>query len=765
MTSSRIARLTIVLLALSHTAAAQPPVRTVEVARTDPARAVTLSLSEYNRLIDLANRPSPGPSIAPVGAVLASAELRVRVDRETAHGVFSLTGDVLRPGINRVPLISGATLIEGSASGRPLPLSADGGMHTALLAGPGPFELTLEWGAPLTFVPGRASFTLPVPPAGTARATIDLPGDQADVRVSAGLVTRRSTANGRTTVDVTLRPGAPTDVWWSMRDSAPVAAAREVRALSDIMTLVTLGDSDVRMVALVDVTVAQGEPRSFDVHLPPGYEVTAISGSSLDSSDQRDGSVLLTVGDAAARRHQFLISLERAHEPGSFTLDTGVVSLPDAQRERGEIAIEGVGALELAASGRGADASAAETAPGSLHRIDVRELNAALQSLARSAILAAFRYQRSAAAPTGLSMDVKRFADSGVLAAVADRAIATTLVTSEGRALTEIALEVKNRAQPFLKVALPAGATIVSVEVAGETAKPAIGSDGTRVPLLRPGFRPNGTYRVSFVYLHAGTPFLRKGDFQMALPKMDIPVGIVEWEVFVPEQYSVRAIDGNVIDRAVFPGAVLAGHGSESTATFRGAAGVAQGFGGRIAGGAAGGIIAGVNVTAAIGLPGQIHGRATDFAGAVVPGVTVALDVGRFHREALTGADGTYLLSGLPSGQATITARLLGFQSQSQSFAFEQTPKQVDFVMSLASVAETVTVSADTPGERAMLRDSQKAAEAPPPPSQNVINLQRRAAGVLPVRVDVPRAGVSHRFVKPLVVDQETVVNLRYKRR
>jgi len=51
------------------------------------------------------------------------------------------------------------------------------------------------------------------------------------------------------------------------------------------------------------------------------------------------------------------------------------------------------------------------------------------------------------------------------------------------------------------------------------------------------------------------------------------------------------------------------------------------------------------------------------------------------------------------------------------------------------------------------------------PPSQNVINLQRRAAGVLPVRVDVPRAGVSHQFVKPLVLDQETVVSLRYKRR
>ena len=41
------------------------------------------------------------------------------------------------------------------------------------------------------------------------------------------------------------------------------------------------------------------------------------------------------------------------------------------------------------------------------------------------------------------------------------------------------------------------------------------------------------------------------------------------------------------------------------------------------------------------------------------------------------------------------------------------------------------------------------------PPSQNVVNLQARAAGVLPIRVDVPRAGVSHQFIKPLVVGTE----------
>jgi len=667
MTSFNIARVTIVCLAVAHISEAQPPVRTAEVARNDTTRMVTLSLAEYNRLMDLADRPPEGTALAPVAAVLASANLRVRVDRETAHGVFVLAGDVLRPGVSKVPLVSGATLIEGTAAGRVLPLTADGPMHTALLPGPGAFALTLEWGAPLVFGPGRASFTLPVPPAGTARATIDLPGDQADLHISAGLITRRSTDNGRTLVDVTLRPGMATDVWWSMRDSAPVAAAREVRMLADVLSLLTLGDSDVRMVALIDVTVVQGEPRSIEIRLPAGYELTGISGSSLESSDQRDGGVLLTV-DPAARRHQFLVSLERPHHGGSFTLDTGFLSVPGAQRERGEVAIEGVGTLELTAHGRGSSSADTEASIGGLHRIDVRELNGALQSLARQPILSAFRYQRNPTTPAGLTMDVKRFADVGVLAAVADRAVATTLVTTEGRALTEIVLTVQNRAQPFLKVALPAGATMVSVEVAGGAAKPVMGADGTRVPLLRPGCRPNGTYSVSFVYLHYGTPFLKKGDFQMTLPKMDIPVGIVEWEVFVPERYAVRAIDGNVIDRMAFPAAqpvVLQSSG------FGGGTGTGRGTG--VGPGTAGGIVGGVK-----------------------------------------------------------------------------------------TVEETVTVAGQD--DRKHSRDNAQRA-AVEPPSQNVINLQRRAAGVLPVRVDVPRAGVSHQFVKPLVVDQETVVSLKYKRR
>jgi hypothetical protein len=582
----------------------------------------------------------------------------------------------------------------------------------------------LEWGAPLKFSPGRASFVLPVPPAGAARATLDLPGEQADVRLSAGLVTRYTAANGRTIVDATLDPGSATEVSWSMRDSAPAAASRELRTLADVMTLVTLGESVVRMAALVDVTVVQGELRTLALRVPAGYEVVAVSGSSLSTSERSGDEIVLTVAEPAAYNHQFLIALERAYPGGPLTIDTGMVTVPVAQRERGEIAVEGIGALELTAAER-----------DGVQRIDVRELSATLQAFARLPILAAFRYHRTAAARPVLALAVRRFDDAGVLAAVADHGSATTLLTGEGRMLTEVSLQVKNRAQPFLKVTLPPGASIVSVDVAGAAAKPVLGADGTRVPLLRAGLHAaDGPYRVSFVYLHAATPLGRSGEVSMALPRMDMPVALMDWEVFVPERYSVRTIGGNVIAS------------SEADHLYR----VLASTGG------------GVRVTlASDALPGQIRGSVTDMHGGALPGVTVVFATARGQRTTVTTPDGSFLVSGIAAGEITILAELAGFRSQSTSFIYDERPRRVDFVLDVGRLTETVTVTGDT----SVMVSQDRLDRVPVPPSQNVINLQRRTAGVLPVRVDVPRAGTSHRFVKPLVVDQETVVTLRYKRK
>ncbi|HEX6738233.1 MAG TPA: hypothetical protein VF310_08185 [Vicinamibacteria bacterium] len=108
-------------------------------------------------------------------------------------------------------------------------------------------------------------------------------------------------------------------------------------------------------------------------------------------------------------------------------------------------------------------------------------------------------------------------------------------------------------------------------------------------------------------------------------------------------------------------------------------------------------------------------------------------------------------------------------------------PRLVALRLDVAAVAETITVNGEAPlldmrsaasgatfrsDDRLETGAGRKSAEpAPQLPSQNVVNLQRRVAGVLPVRLDVPRAGTAYHFLRPLVLDEETKVSFRYKAR
>lgn len=717
---------------------ALPVALTAQDARVPPATpgTVTLSRTDYDRLLDLAAQRPAGPSTAPTAAALARADIRVRVGATTARATMRVDGEVFRAGIAKVPLIKGATLIDARMDNRPLPIVAEGDTLYGFVGGPSTFTATLEAGSPIQASPGRAAFVLPVPFAGSATAAIDVPGEQADVHVGGGIVLRRASANGRTVVDIAVQAGRTTEVWWSTHETPAVTPARDVRLLADVKSVITIGDADVRLVSLLTAMVVQGEPATIEVAIPAGYEVVSVSGATLDRSDTRPGRAILHVTDPALRRHQFLISLERPHAEGSFKLESGLIAVPAAQRETGEVAIEGPSTIAI---------SSPET-PG-LRRIDVRELDPALISIARDSMLAAYRYQRVSDEPPLVTVDVRRFANAPVLAAVAERAVATTLVTAEGRALTEVTLWVRNTAQSFMKVALPQGASIVSVEIAGAPAKPVEGTDGNRVPLLRAGFRTDGVYPVSFVYLHNGTPFLKRGDMQMALPKMDVPIDVLEWELFVPEQFRADRFGGNVVDASLM------------TITASG-----YGFGSGYGTGAGGGV--GGRALAAPPPPpppmmAQVVGRVVDSTGAPLPGVTVSVQNGSNRQTVISDGNGIYVVSNVPPGTVTVTTHLEGFKENRQTLRFSGQGARMDFTMDVSGVVETVTVQAESPATQAS-KDSRAANQAP---SANVQNLQRRASGVLPIRIDVPRTGTSHAFVKPLVIDEEAVVTFRYKRK
>jgi len=748
------------ILGAALPARAQPP-RTVAPPQGAPG-TVTLTLEQYDRLLQRAEHPVKRPEPPPIPAVLARADLRVRVAGDRARGTFTLDGEVFQTGPTRVPLIADATLLDAHIGTTSVPLVTEGPMAVALVDGPRPFTIALDWGSALSSSPGRASMLLPVPMAGSASLTLDLPGQPADVRITPGVITRTTTASDVTRVEATLVPGTRAALSWSSRETTTPAAPQEARTMSEVKTMVSVGDVEIRMTALVEVIVLRGEPERFEVTLPPGFTATGASGSALVSTEERPGTIVLVVQRPADRRHQFLLSLERPIGDGS-TLETPLLSVAGVDRETGEVAVEATGTVELTAKEN-----------DTLRRMDIREASNNLRSLSRAPLLTALRYHRRGAEPAVLSLNITRFPDADVVAAVAERATVTTLVTVEGRTLTEIALTMRNRAQPFLRVELPQGASVVSAEVEGEASKPAQGADGARIPLLRPGFRPNGAYSVSFVYVQDGQAFAKKGRAEFELPTMDVPVTLVEWEMFVPDKYRLRRFDGNAMPvPATVLGGVVGGVVGEVLAPGATIAGSARGLGVGTGGGSGGGVYQAQS--------GQVIGVVTDTSNVQLPGVVVrALRNGAVVGEAVSDSSGWFMLANVPSGPISIEASLAGFRTGQVNLTFDAVnARRVDFQLPVVSLAETVTVAAETPsatpGSTALRIGGALPPPAPPEskareeyaqaPSSNVLSLQRRIAGVLPVRVDVPRAGAAYKFVRPLVLDETTRVSFEYRPR
>ena len=147
----------------------------------------------------------------------------------------------------------------------------------------------------------------------------------------------------------------------------------------------------------------------------------------------------------------------------------------------------------------------------------------------------------------------------------------------------------------------------------------------------------------------------------------------------------------------------------------------------------------------------------------MLPGVTVrVLQAGGVVNEAIRHGAGWFLMSGVPSGRLSVAAVLDGFQPATTELTFDESnARHLDFQMSPGLVSETVSTSAGNDRKaESHVRADLPSAQAP---SQNVFNLQRRIAGVLPVRIDVPRAGAGYRFVRPLVFDESTRVSFDYR--
>jgi hypothetical protein len=143
-------------------------------------------------------------------------------------------------------------------------------------------------------------------------------------------------------------------------------------------------------------------------------------------------------------------------------------------------------------------------------------------------------------------VNVARYDQQAVLMANIEEARYQVLMSADGKELVQARYAVRNNQRNFVKVTLPAGATVWSVSLAGRPVRPGQSPDGS---LLLPLEKSHGgddapAFAIEILYLAKAAAWNDKGQEKVTLPALDLPISRTGLLLYYPPLFKVSAEPG-----------------------------------------------------------------------------------------------------------------------------------------------------------------------------------------------------------------------------
>jgi hypothetical protein len=218
----------------------------------------------------------------------------------------------------------------------------------------------------------------------------------------------------------------------------------------------------------------------------------------------------------------------RAPREGSVVVP--LVRMPSAERETGGVAVDVVGAGEIS-----------ERQARGFEPADPGELGEPVAGRESPSMIAFGLRPLAGSEPRALSVTVVRYTPQAVLIANVEEARYRTLASEDGGLLVEARYAVRNNQRSFLKVSLPAGATVWSATVGGRPIRPGTAEkDAVLLPLEKGRAGEDApTFVVEIVYLQRIDSWIDKGQTRLALPAVDLPVSRTGVELYYSPRFRI----------------------------------------------------------------------------------------------------------------------------------------------------------------------------------------------------------------------------------
>src|SRR6476659_3500539 len=479
---------------------------------------VVISVDDYQNLRTRAFPTERDPEPPPVDATLTRVDYDLRISGELATGRASLTVDVLKDGWVRVPIPAGLLVREARLDGKLVSLVSGGpgkssNQLSAVLAHAGRAVLLLDVALPVNASAGEERISLPSTSSGVTRASVQLPRQGVDVKLSGGLLTEKNEIGTESKWLAYAQGNEPLTFTWH-RKIEDHHITLPLRQRGSLTQLTSLAEDSTSLYAEVNLEITQGAAKETRIQLPENVTINQVSCGMVADWEVKAGELVVTFLEPVEQSARFTITGE-TKTPRDGHIDISLLRLLNTERDTGGVAVEVLGAGEIK-----------DLKTQGLENADATELGDYVAAR-QSPSMAAFRFRSSdAKAARSLAVDIARYAQQAVLVANIEEARYRVLLSKEGKSLVQAQYAIRNNQKNFLKITLPSGAAIWSASVNGKPVRPGESKDGS---LLLPLEKSRaGEEAPAFVlevfYLVRQPAWTDKGKAQLALPAVDLPI-------------------------------------------------------------------------------------------------------------------------------------------------------------------------------------------------------------------------------------------------
>lgn len=473
---------------------------------------VVLPVDEYRALRERATAQPPPPPGPAIDATLTRIDYELQIDNESVSGRALLTIDVLREGWTRVQIPAGLMVREARLGSQPVAL-IEGPPPHVLLSRAGRFVLALDIALPLAAAGGAESLTLPASASPISRATLTLPRTGVELTAAGGFLAEQTQTATESRWTVFGRPNEPLTLSWK-RKIDDRRAEQPLRTRARVTSVVGLGEDVSQVSAAVRLEVVQGIARDVTLTVPTGVIVNQVNGPTVADWTVADGQLRVHFLDPIAAETSFVVQGD-TRAPRDGTIGVPLFRVPAAERETGGVAVDVVGAGEIA-----------DRQSRGLEQADPTDLGEIVTGRESPSMMAFRLRPLTGSEPRSLSVTVVRYTPQAVLVANVEEARYRALAAEDGRLLVEARYAIRNNQRSFLKVMLPAGSTVWSASVSGRPTRPGVAeANAVLLPLEkgRAGEEPPA-FVVELVYFQRIESWDDEGRARLELPALDLPV-------------------------------------------------------------------------------------------------------------------------------------------------------------------------------------------------------------------------------------------------